>query len=394
MRTQVGVIGAGPAGLMLAQFLHAMGIEAVIIEARSRQYVEQRLRAGVLEHGTVDLLNQLGLAARLKREGLVHHGIELGYQGFRHRIGLTELTGKNITVYGQHEVVRDLIRATIDRGIQLYFEAGNVRLRQIDTDNPGITFEHNGSEHELQCDFVAGCDGFHGVSRQHIPQDRLTVYEQTYPFSWLGILAQAAPNRDELVYMHSERGFALFSMRSPTITRLYLQVGPEDEISSWPDERIWEELFRRFESTDGWKPAQGAVINKSITPLRSFVTEPMQYGRLFLAGDAAHIVPPTGAKGLNLAVADVNALALGLETWYRKRSMAALHRYSGICLRRVWNAQRFSWRMTSLLHLLPGATPFDRRRQIAELDHVVSSQAAAQALAQDYVGLSLPTTIE
>jgi len=392
MRTQVGIVGAGPAGLVLALLLRELGIDSVVLEARSRQYVEQRLRAGVLEHGTVDLLNQLGVGARMEREGLLHHGIELGFNRLRHRIDFDALTGRSITVYGQHEVVKDLIQAVIDRGIPLLFEVENVCLHGIETERPRISFEGNGATQELDCDFIAGCDGFHGVCRKSIPEGVLTAYEHAYPFGWLGILAQAAPSREELVYMHSERGFALFSMRSPSVTRLYLQCRADENLAEWPDGRIWEELFLRFECCDGWQPSEGPILSKSVTPLRSFVVEPMQFGRLYLAGDAAHIVPPTGAKGLNLAVADVSVLAQGIAAWYQKHDTGELNGYSQKCLRRVWNAQRFSWRMTSLLHLFEDS-PFERRRQIAELDHVTSSVAAAQALAQDYVGLPMPITL-
>jgi p-hydroxybenzoate 3-monooxygenase len=328
----------------------------------------------------------------MQREGLQHHGIELGFNRLRHRIDFDALTGKSITVYGQHEVVRDLIQAVIERGIPIQFDVGDVGLHGIDTEHPCISYTSDGAAHELDCDFVAGCDGFHGVCRRHVPEGVLTVYEHTYPFGWLGILAQAAPSRDELVYMHSERGFALFSMRSPSVTRLYLQSRPDEDLAEWPNDRIWEELFLRFQCRDGWRPAEGPIISKSVTPLRSFVVEPMQFGRLYLAGDAAHIVPPTGAKGLNLAVADVSVLAQGISARYGKHDAEQLKSYSQRCLRRVWNAQRFSWRMTSLLHLFE-ASPFERRRQIAELDHVTSSTAAAQALAQDYVGLPMPVAL-
>jgi p-hydroxybenzoate 3-monooxygenase len=393
MRTQIGIVGAGPAGLVLSLLFHERGIESVILEARSRQYVEQRLRAGVLEHGTVELLSRIGVGSRMQREGLQHHGIELGFQRLRHRVDFSRLTGKSITVYGQHEVVKDLIQSVIERGIPIHFEAENVHLRGIDTDHPHISFERQGAAWEINCDFIAGCDGFHGVSRQHVPQGVLTAYEHTYPFGWLGILAQAAPTQNELVYMHSERGFALFSMRSAAVTRLYLQCRADEDLAEWPDGRIWEELFLRFASSDGWRPAEGPILSKSVTPLRSFVIEPMQFGRLYLAGDAAHIVPPTGAKGLNLAIADVCVLAQGIAAWYSKHDAEELSCYSQRCLRRVWNAQRFSWRMTSLLHLF-NASPFECRRQIAELDHVITSAAAAQALAQDYVGLPMPIVNE
>lgn len=392
MQTQVGIVGAGPAGLVLALILRECGIESVVLEARSRQYVEQRLRAGVLEHGTVELLNQLGVGGRMQREGLVHHGIELGFNRFRHRIDFDALTGKSITIYGQHEVVKDLIQAVTDRDIPILFEVGNVRLDEIDTEHPHLSFESNGEAQTLNCDFIAGCDGFHGVCRNHVPAGVLTTYEHTYPFGWLGILTQAAPSREELVYMHSERGFALFSMRSPTVTRLYLQSRPHEDLAEWPDDRVWEELFLRFECCDGWRPAEGPILSKSVTALRSFVVEPMQFGRLYLAGDAAHIVPPTGAKGLNLAAADVSVLANAIAAWYRKHDTEQLNLYSEKCLRRIWNAQRFSWRMTSLLHLFD-VSPFEHRRQIAELDHVTSNTAAAQALALDYVGLPMPEVL-
>ena len=393
MRTEVAIVGAGPAGLVLALLLRERGIESVVLEARSRPYVEQRLRAGVLEHGTVELLNQLGVGDRMQREGLQHRGIEIGFNRLRHRIDFNALTGKSITVYGQHEVVKDLIQAVLARHSASLRSRKRV-LHGIDSEHPRVTFVSNGAAQELDCDFIAGCDGFHGVCRQHVPEGILTAYEHSYPFGWLGILAQAAPSRDELVYMHSERGFALFSMRSPAVTRLYLQCRADENLAEWPDDRIWEELFLRFDCCDGWRPAEGPILSKSVTPLRSFVVEPMQFGCLYLAGDAAHIVPPTGAKGLNLAVADVCVLAQGIAEWTRRRDGEPLKSYSRMtCLRRVWNAQRFSWRMTSLLHLFD-ASPFERRRQIAELDHVTSSTAAAQALAQDYVGLPMPITQE
>ena len=389
MRTQVGIIGAGPAGLMLAHLLCASGIECVVLEARDRAYVEGRVRAGVLEQGTVDLLHSLGLGARMQSEGLLHDGIELGFNGHRHRIDMAELTGKSVTVYGQHEVVKDLIAASEKGGFPIHFGVTDVTLHNIETPAPHIRFRTNGRTEELQCDFIAGCDGFHGVSREAIPPGVLTTFERLYPFSWLGILADAAPSQDELVYMNSERGFALFSMRSPTVTRLYLQCEPTADLSDWSDDRVWEELTQRLASRDGWKPNVGRVLQKSITPMRSFVTEPMQFGRLFLAGDAVHIVPPTGAKGMNLAISDVKVLAEGLAAFYRRDSHEELSRYSEVCLRRIWKAQRFSWWMTSLLHRDPNGSAFDHRRQRAELDYVTGSLPAMQSLAENYVGLPI-----
>lgn len=386
-RTQVGIVGAGPAGLMLAQLLRAQGIDSVVLESRDRSYVEGRVRAGVLEQGSVDLLAQLGLDRRMKAQGLLHHGIELGFNRTRHRIDMSALTGKAVTVYGQHEVVKDLIQAMQDADMPLLFEASNVTLHGLESETPSIRFEQSGESHELRCDYIAGCDGFHGISRPTVPKGVLTTYDRVYPFSWLGILAEAPPSQDELVYMNSDRGFALFSMRSPTVTRLYLQCDPAANIDDWSDDRIWTELFRRFECNDGWKPNEGPIVQKSITPMRSFVTEPMQYERLFLAGDAVHIVPPTGAKGMNLAISDVKVLSECLAAFYSSGNTDGLERYSATCLRRIWKAQRFSWWMTSVLHGDPNGNPFDYRRQLAELDYVTSSAAAAQSLAENYVGL-------
>jgi len=389
MRTQVAIIGAGPAGLMLGHLLHLHGVESVIIEARSRKYVEERVRAGVLEQGTVDLLNQTGLGDRMRREGLLHHGIELGFAGKRLRIDMKELTGEAVTVYGQHEVVKDLIQARLAFGGEIVFETGDVSIHGFDGDAPLVRYEKDGVVHELRCDYIAGCDGFHGICRPSVPDGALTIYERTYPFGWVGILADAAPSQDELVYMNHPRGFALFSMRSPKVTRLYLQCDPAEEIGNWPDDRIWEELLLRLRSDDGWAPNVGRITQKSVTPMRSFVTEPMQYGRLFLAGDAVHIVPPTGAKGMNLAIADVRVMAQGLADYFESGATTLLDRYTEICLRRIWKVQRFSWWMTSMLHQFPDANPFDQRRQIAELDYVTSSQAAAKSLAENYVGLPM-----
>jgi len=389
MRTQVAIIGAGPAGLMLAHLLHRSGVESVVLEARSREYVESRVRAGVLEQGTVDLLNETGLGDRMNAEGLLHHGIELGFGGRRHRIDMKALTGNAVTVYAQHEVVKDLIAARLKARGEIVFEAAKVSIHGFDGDAPVVQFEKDGVSHEMRCDYIAGCDGFHGICRPTAPAGALTTYERIYPFAWLGILAEAAPSQGELVYIRHERGFALFSMRSPTVTRLYLQCDPADDIQRWTDDRIWDEMLTRLRCDDGWQPNVGRIVQKSITPMRSFVTEPMQYGRLFLAGDAVHIVPPTGAKGMNLAIADVRVLATALAERFATGSTALLERYSEICLRRIWKVQRFSWWMTSMLHKFPDANPFDERRQMAELDYVTSSRAAALSLAENYVGLPM-----
>jgi len=386
--TKVGIIGAGPAGLLLSHLLHLEGIESIVIEAQTRQHVEERIRAGVLEQGTVDLLNASGVGERLRREGLVHHGIELRFDRRGHRIDMHELTGgRAITVYAQHEVVKDLIQARLHDGGQILFEASRVSVYDFDGESPSIHFEHSGERHEVVCDFIGGCDGFHGICRPSIPAGSLSVYEKTYPFGWLGILAVAIPASHELIYSNHERGFALLSMRSPVITRAYLQCRPDEDLAAWPDERIWEELDHRFETREGFRLNRGTIEQKGVTPMRSFVTEPMQYGRLFLAGDAAHIVPPTGAKGLNLAVADVRMLARGLAVWYRKGSEDLLKRYSDICLRRVWRAQHFSWWMTSMLHRFEGGDGFDHHRQLAELDQVTTLRTAAITLAENYTGL-------
>jgi p-hydroxybenzoate 3-monooxygenase len=392
MRTQVGIIGAGPAGLVLSHLLHLQGIESVILEARERKYVEERVRAGVLEQGTVDLLTEMGVGERLKREGLVHHGVNLRFARRTHRIDFAELTGgKGVTIYSQHEVTKDLIVARLKTNGQILFEAENVKIGNFEQAGngslPRIQFRHAGTEQELECDFIAGCDGFHGVCQPSVPEGVLKVFERVYPFAWLGILAEAPPSMDELIYAHSERGFALLSMRTPQISRLYVQCDPEEDIANWPDEKIWKELHVRLASDEGWKLTEGPVIQKGITGMRSFVTEPMQYGKLFLAGDAAHIVPPTGAKGLNLAVADVRILARAFEDFYARGSAEQLQQYSATCLRRVWKVQRFSWWMTSMLHLFPGENAFDQRRQVAELDYVTSSRAGATTLAENYVGL-------
>ena len=388
--TQVGIVGAGPAGLMLSHWLHLHGIHSIVLEAKSRQHCEERIRAGVLEQGSVDMLRAAELGARLDREGMRHEGIDLGLNRRRYRIHLSALTGgKAITVYGQQEVIKDLIARRLADGGDLRFECGEVSVYGIEEPRPSIRVVRGSAEDEIQCDFIAGCDGFHGICRPSIPKAALTEYECVFPFAWLGILAEAAPSRDELLYMHHERGFALYSMRSPSLTRLYLQCRPDEVIGDWSDERIWIELHGRLGCADGWQPTEGRILQKGITGMRSFVVEPMQFGRLFLAGDAAHIVPPTGAKGMNLALADVYVLAEALRAHYRDNSAAQLDRYSATCLRRVWKAQRFSTWMTMLMHRLENASPFERRRQLAELDYVTSSRLAAASLAENYVGLAM-----
>jgi p-hydroxybenzoate 3-monooxygenase len=390
MRTQVGIVGAGPAGLMLSHLLHLEGIESVVLETHTRQYVEERVRAGVLEQGTVNLLVETGVGERLKKLGLIHRGIELSFLGRRHRIDFTELTGGSaITVYAQQEVIKDLIKARLDVGGRIFFEASGIGLDARDTSQPVIHFCRNEELQELKCDFIAGCDGSHGTSRPCIPRAARTVFERSYPFAWLGILAEAPPMTEELIYTYHDRGFALFSMRSPTITRLYLQCAPDEDLANWTDERIWEELHSRLDTSDGWRPAEGPILQKGVTGMRSFVVEPMQYGRLFLAGDAAHIVPPTGAKGMNLAIADVRVLARALAGFYASGRRDLLDRYSTDCLRRVWKVQRFSWWMTSLLHRFEAADGFDQRRQLAELDYLIGSRAASTSLAENYVGLPM-----
>jgi p-hydroxybenzoate 3-monooxygenase len=375
---------------MLAHLLHRAGIESVVVENRSRQYVQERVRAGVLEQGTVDLMNETGLDGRLAREGLVHRGLELRFAGRGHRIDLHGLTGgKAITIYGQNKVVEDLTDARLAAGGRLFFSAEDVSVHGFDSAAPAIRFRAGGETVDLRCDFIAGCDGFHGVCRPSLPSGVLTEFDRVYPFAWLGILAEVEPSSEELIYSRHERGFALHSMRSSELTRLYLQVAPDEEVGNWPDDRIWEELGRRFATRAGFALRRGPIVQKGITPMHSFVAEPMQYGNLFLAGDAAHIVPPTGAKGLNLAIADVRVLARALGEFYGGGSRAALDRYSEICLRRVWKVQRFSWWMTSMLHRFEDANAFDQRRQLAELEYVVGSHAASQSLAENYVGLPM-----
>ena len=387
MRTQVGIIGAGPAGLLLSHLLHLQGIESVVLENRSREYIEKRVRAGVLEQGTVDLLRSSGVGARMDREGLVHNGIELRFNGRGHRIAFEKLVpGRSIVVYGQQEVVKDLVAARLQAGGKILFEVSAARPSGFEGEAPFITFEHEGKAQRLECDFIAGCDGFHGVSREAIPEGVLQVYERTYPFAWLGILARVAPSAEELIYAFSERGFALHSMRSPEISRFYLQVAPDESIDNWPDERIWQELRTRLETVPGFKLKDGPVIEKSVTPMRSFVAEPMQYGRMFLAGDSAHIVPPTGAKGLNLAANDVRHLASALTEFYKHGKRDDLEHYSSTCLRRVWRAQHFSYWMTQLLHTFSGDGAYAHKLQLSHLDYVASSTPAATTLAENYVG--------
>jgi p-hydroxybenzoate 3-monooxygenase len=380
-------VGAGPAGLVLAHLLHLKGIDSVVLESQSREYLEHRVRAGVLEQGTADLLDAIGVGDRLRREGLVHEGIELQFEGERHRIDFPSLTGgRRITVYGQQEVVKDLIAARLETERPLLFEVTDVAVGDFESDSPTIRFGHEGEKIELRCDFIAGCDGSHGVCRESIPEGALTVFEREYPFAWLGILAAAPPSNDELIYAYHERGFALHSMRSPTVTRMYLQVRPDEDLDEWPDERIWDELERRL-GLEGWTLNTGEIIEKGVTGMRSFVVEPMQCGRMFLAGDSAHIVPPTGAKGLNLAVADVRVLAEGLAAWFENGDGSALERYSADVLRRVWRAEHFSWFMTSMLHRLEDGDAFDVKLQLAQLAYVCSSERAAASLAENYVGL-------
>jgi p-hydroxybenzoate 3-monooxygenase len=372
---------------VLAQLLHLDGIDSVVLEDRSREHVEQRIRAGVLEQGTVDLLNEIGVGKRLQQEGLVHDGIEIQFAGRRHRIDFPSLTGgRRITVYGQQEVVKDLVAARLLTGRPPLFEVSDVSVHGFQSESPVIRFRHQGEDVELSCDFIAGCDGFHGVCRDSIPDGVLTAFEREYPFAWLGVLAAAPPSNEELIYAYHERGFALHSMRSPTITRLYLQVRPDEDLADWPDERIWEELERRL-GLEGWTLHTGELLEKGVTGMRSFVVEPMQHGRLFLAGDAAHIVPATGAKGLNLAVADVRLLATAIAAWYRSGDASLLERYSADALRRVWRAEHFSWFMTSMLHRLEDSDEFDVKLQLAQLQYVCSSEKAAASLAENYVGL-------
>jgi p-hydroxybenzoate 3-monooxygenase len=390
MRTTVGIVGAGPAGLLLARLLHRAGIDSVVLESRDRAYVEQRQRAGILEQGTVDALRAAGAGERMDREGLRHDGIELRYDRRRHRVDFPALTGgRSVMVYAQTEVCKDLIALQLKEGGPLLFEAEALAVEGADTDSPRVRFRHEGRESVLECDYVVGCDGFWGVARKAIPAGLTRTFERTYPFAWLGILADVPPSHDELVYARHDRGFALLSMRSPSVSRLYLQVPEGTDAEQWSDEEIWQELQHRFETADGWRLERGPITQKSVTPMRSYVHEPMRHGRLFLAGDAAHIVPPTGAKGLNLAVGDVVTFARALVHLRQTGSAERLDAYSQTCLRRVWQAERFSYDMTTMLHRAPDATPFDDRLQLARLDRIASSRAAATDLAEGYTGFPL-----
>ncbi|NNM71380.1 4-hydroxybenzoate 3-monooxygenase [Enterovirga aerilata] len=388
-RTQVGIIGAGPAGLMLSHLLHLAGIDSVILESRSRRAIEETIRAGVLEQSTVDLMVETGVGDRLKREGFLHHGFEFRFEGHGHRIDLAALTGgRSITVYAQHEVLKDLIQARLDAGADIRFDMRDVALHDVAT-SPRITFtDRDGRAGELACELVGGCDGSYGVSRPAIPHESRRDYLRIYPFGWFGILAEAPPSSDELIYARHERGFALISTRSQEVQRMYFQCDPSDNVDNWSEDRIWDELQTRTEG-DGFRLKEGRIFQKNIVPMRSFVCEPMQYGRLFIAGDAAHTVPPTGAKGLNLAVADIFVLARAMERYLKSGADDGLQSYSATALRRIWRAQHFSWWMTSMLHRFEEATEFDRRRQLAELDLVTSSEAAARTVAENYVGLPL-----
>ena len=395
LRTQVGIVGAGPAGLMLSHLLYRQGIDSIVVERHTRQYVEDRVRAGVLEQDTADLMIETGVGERLKREGMYHHGVMFRFSGRTHRFDFDKsANGRCIIVYPQNKVVADLFDARAAAGGPVIVEAEEVSVHDFAREGTPakarIRFRAGGQAQEIECDFIAGCDGFHGVCRPSIPEGALTVYDRVYPFGWLGILAEAPPSSDELIYAYNERGFALLSMRTPQISRLYIQCKPDEDLQEWPDQRIWQELHLRLASSDPhWKLMEGKVLQKGVTGMRSFVVEPMQFGKLFLAGDAAHIVPPTGAKGLNLAVSDVRVLANGLAEFYRSGKRSLLDGYSAKCLRRVWKVQRFSWWMTSMLHLFDADNAFDRRRQLAELDYVTSSLAAQQTLAENYVGLPI-----
>ncbi len=390
MRAQVGIIGAGPAGLMLARLLHLQGVSSVVLESRARAYVETRVRAGLLEQGSVDLMNETGMGERLRREALAHEGAGFIAGGERYRVDMWDLAQRRIYIYGQQEVVKDMIAANLAAGVPILFEAEAREVGGLDGDEPFIRYRHDGVEATLDCDYVAGCDGFHGIARAAVPDARRRDYDRVYPFGWLGILADAPPTSDELIYcQNEERGFALFTMRSPAVSRCYLQVAPDEDVANWPDERIWEELGLRLGRHAGLTLSTGAITQKSVTPMRSFVSEPMRHGALFLAGDAAHIVPPTGAKGMNLAISDVYVLAKALTAFYKRNDASLFDAYTATCLRRVWGAQYFSWWMTSMMHNLPDDNGFDRKRQIAELRAVLGSRAGQTLLAENYAGLPL-----
>ncbi|SDW34946.1 p-hydroxybenzoate 3-monooxygenase [Alicyclobacillus hesperidum] len=392
MRTQVAIIGAGPAGLMLSHLLARDGIMSIVLESRTRQAIEETIRAGVLEQGTVDLLHELKLADRMEQIGERHGGIEFRFRGRGHRIPMRDLTGgKEVMIYAQHEVIKDLVAARVQQGGEIVFGVSDVQLHDLDTDRPRVSFRRSpeAPTEFIACDFIAGCDGFHGPSRRSIPENVRTEYHKTFPMGWLGILVEAPPSSEELIYCNHDRGFALVSTRSPEVQRMYIQVDAQDDIANWPDERIWSELRSRLATEDGWAPIEGPIIQKSIVGMRSFVCSPMQYGRLFLAGDAAHIVPPTGAKGLNLAVSDARVLAAAIGEFYQDSRTDLLARYSQICLRRVWKAERFSNLMTQLLHRFPEHSAFDREIQLAELDYMTSSVHGLSTIAENYVGLPI-----
>jgi p-hydroxybenzoate 3-monooxygenase len=385
MRTQIGIVGAGPAGLMLSHLLHLAGIHSIIVENRSRAYCEARVRAGLMEHWVADLLVETGVGDRMKRESMVHDGIYIAFNGQAHSIDFSKLVGKHVVIYDQKEVVTDLIARRLADGGEIHFEVEDTGIHDFNSDRPRIRFRSNGQQQEIACDFIAGCDGFHGIARPSVPAASISGFDRVYPFGWLGILAQSPPPEKELIYAYHPRGFALYSMRGPTLSRLYIQCAPDEDIENWPDSRIWEELHTRLGGVRNL--VEGEILQKGVTPMRSYVTEPMRHGRLFLAGDAAHIVPPTGAKGMNLAMADVRRLSNAFTQFYRSNSNELLDIYSATCLRRVWKAQRFSWWMTQMLHLDPSHSDFDRRRQMAEIDYVTSSETGAKSLAENYVGL-------
>lgn len=387
-QTDVCIIGCGPAGLVLSQLLKLKGINSIILERSSRAYVEARIRAGVMEEGAAQTIIDIGMGERLQKHRMLHDGVIFSLDGERHRIDLkTHSGGRQITVYGQHDSVRDMIKIRLAAGEKIIFEAADVALQNIDTDTPAVTYQHDGELHQISCRYIAGCDGFHGISRKTIPQEKLTEYHRAFPFAWLGIMAQVAPSSEELIYARHPNGFALHSMRSHTLSRLYLQVPLETDPDDWSDRQIWDELDTRLGADQHWQLNRGEITRKDLAPLRSFVVEPMQYGNLFLAGDAAHIVPPTGAKGMNLAIADVRVLANGLDRKINHNQSDALENYSATCLRRIWNAQRFSWWMTSMLHQFPDQTAYEQRIHQADLAHLLTSDSYKQVMAENYTGL-------
>jgi len=394
MRTQVAIIGAGPSGLLLGALLHKAGIDAIILERQTGDYVLGRIRAGILEQVCIDLLDEAGVGERMHREGLVHGGIELLFNGQRHRVDMNKLTGgKNVMVYGQTELTHDLMDARLAAALPTVYEVQNVAVHDFDTEKPSVTYEKDGKKFKIECDFIAGCDGFHGVCRASAPRRAITEFEKVYPFGWLGLLSDTPPVHDELIYINSPRGFALCSMRSKTRSRYYLQVPLTDKIENWTDDAFWQELRLRLDEEGRNALVTGASIEKSIAPLRSFVTEPMRFGRMFLAGDAAHIVPPTGAKGLNLAATDVKYLSNALIEYYQDKTEAGIDTYSERCLKRIWKGERFSWWFTQLMHRFPGTDAglgsFGQKMQEAELEYLVSSKAASTVLAENYVGLPM-----